>query len=270
MLKTNGVQTLIRSAYGKMAETNSSCGCPPSCCDNQVESLAQVAGYTQEELKQIPSSANLGLSCGNPLAATEIHEGEVVLDLGSGAGMDCFLAAHQVGVEGFVYGVDITPEMVEKATRIAKSQKITNVEFKLGAIEELPLPDASIDLVISNCVINLSAEKEKVFEEALRVLKPTGRFSISDMALRKPLPETIQNSPQAYTACIGGAILIEDYRAMLKKVGFKNIELSIKGEQACISELTIDPIGQEVFKSASQKIDLLDHVVSITIKATKN
>ena len=171
------------------------------------ESLRNLSGIQKKELKVIPDEANLALSCGNPTALAGLKKGEIVLDLGAGAGFDCFLAASKVGSKGKVIGVDMTPEMIEKARENAKRNAVKNVEFRLGEIENLPLADNSVDVVISNCVINLSADKQRVLQEIYRVLKPGGRISISDMALLKKLPEKIQENMLAYVGCIAGALL---------------------------------------------------------------
>jgi len=197
-----------------------------SCCSpQQTVSKSKAVGYTDEQLGAIPDGADLGLGCGNPTALASLKEGETVLDLGSGAGFDCFLAAGKVGKNGRVIGVDMTPEMLEKARENTRKGNYGNVEFRLGEIENLPVADNSVDIVISNCVINLAPDKRKVFTEAFRVLKPGGRLMISDIVLLKELPDAIKSSVDAYTGCIAGASRKEDYLATIASAGFQDVEV---------------------------------------------
>ncbi len=235
-------QKIVREAYGKIVQKQEGCGC--GTCGPDTEEFAKSIGYSEEELKSIPDEANLALSCGNPTALASLKKGEVVLDLGSGAGFDCFLAAAKVGQKGKVIGVDMTPEMVEKARVNAKKNEVENVEFRLGEIENLPVADNLVDVVISNCVINLSADKPRVFQEAYRALKPGGRIVISDIALLKELPKRIQESIEAYVGCVGGAILIDKYKKIVEASGLKNVKITVKGSSACIDSNTKDPIGK--------------------------
>ena len=225
----------VREAYGKIAREGSSC-CGPSnpscntsssCCGDtkSTESASQSVGYSDEELKSIPEGADLGLGCGNPVALASLKEGETVLDLGSGPGMDCFLSSIRVGKTGKVIGVDMTPEMLDRARANAKKGKYKNVEFRLGEIENLPLADNSVDVVISNCVINLSNDKKRVFEEAFRVLKPGGRLMVSDIVLETELPKSLKNSSEAYCSCIAGAALKSDYLKFIQKANFQDIKV---------------------------------------------
>jgi arsenite methyltransferase len=184
-----------------------------------------MIGYSTDDIQTAPEGANLGLGCGNPIALASLKEGETVLDLGAGAGFDCFLAAKRVGESGRVIGVDMTPEMVEKATNIVGQENYKNVEFRLGEIENLPVDNNSIDVIISNCVINLSPEKPKVFQEAFRVLKPGGRLMVSDIVLLKELPASITKSAAAYVSCVAGAALKDDYLGAIKKAGFKDVRV---------------------------------------------
>lgn len=234
-------QKIVREAYSKIAKGEKGCGC--GTCGPNTKNFAKSIGYSEKELKVIPSEANLALSCGNPTALASLKKGETVLDFGSGAGFDCFLAASKVGANGKVIGVDMTPEMVGKARDNAKKNEIKNVEFRLGEVENLPVSDNSVDVVISNCVINLSTDKPKVFQEAYRVLRPSGRIAISDIALKKELPKRIRESIEAYVGCVGGAILINEYKKIVKASGFKNVKITVKESSACIDPNTKDPKG---------------------------
>jgi arsenite methyltransferase len=196
---------------------------------NAVRSIATAFGYSEDELRQLPSEANMGLSCGNPLALASLREGEVVVDLGCGGGMDVFLAARKVGVTGRVIGIDMTAEMLERARAGQRKIGLTNVEFHQATIDRLPLPENSVDCVISNCVINLVPDKLAVFREILRVLKPGGRVAISDIGLKQPLPSDVKQSVEAYVGCISGAILIDDYRGLLEQAGFISVVVTNTG-----------------------------------------
>jgi SAM-dependent methyltransferase len=218
------IKKKVRERYGKIAKGGSSCCGQSSCCGNK-DDIGKRIGYSEEDLSAAPDGANLGLGCGNPVAVASLKAGETVLDLGSGAGFDCFLAAKKVGKKGRVIGVDMTPEMIEKAKANAKDWGFGNVEFKLGEIESLPLPDRSVDVVISNCVINLSPEKPKVFSEIYRVLRSGGRFMVSDIVLTKPLPAELKESVGAYVGCIAGAVLKGEYLSAIKVAGFRNVEI---------------------------------------------
>jgi len=224
----NDIKQNVREAYGKIARGGSSCcGSSSSCCGSSQsqQSASKLVGYTDEELKAIPEGADLGLGCGNPVALASLKEGETVLDLGSGPGMDCFLAASRVGKNGRVIGVDMTPEMLDRARRNAAKGDYSNVEFRLGEIENLPVADSAVDVVISNCVINLCPDKKRVFSEIYRVLKPGGRLMVSDIVLNKELPESLKKSVAAYAGCIGGAALKSDYLQIIKDAGFQNINV---------------------------------------------
>ncbi|MEZ2347933.1 arsenite methyltransferase [Terriglobus sp. RCC_193] len=209
----------VRSKYGAVAESTL------STRDEGVKSVAEAFGYSVEELTSIPAEANMGLSCGNPTAAAHLRTGEVVVDLGSGGGLDVFLAAKKVGPEGRAIGIDMTPAMIHRARVNAASGGYTNVEFLQATIDNIPLPDGSVDCVISNCVLNLAPDKPAVFREIARILKPGGRLAISDIALKGELPQAIARSMAAYVGCIGGAIQIEDYRAGLLAAGFGHVEI---------------------------------------------
>lgn len=224
ILKEGKIKKIVRKSYAKIATEGSCCCTPTSDCLTE-EDVSSNIGYSQEEIDKVPKGSNLGLGCGNPVALASISEGEVVLDLGSGAGFDCFLASDKVGPTGKVIGIDMTPEMIEKARQNAEKANISNVEFRLGEIENLPLDDNSIDIVISNCVINLSPNKNKVFRESYRVLKPGGRIMVSDIVLEKELPKPIKNNLSAYASCISGAELKDKYLDIIKSAGFTNIKI---------------------------------------------
>lgn len=211
----------VRKAYGAVAR-NSGCGCGCGSCG---DSVSGKLGYGETELNAVPDGADLGLGCGNPTAFATLREGETVLDLGSGAGMDCFLAARAVGPSGKVIGVDMTPEMIERARENARESGHRNVEFRLGEIEYLPAGDGSVNAVISNCVINLVPDKTRVFTEAFRVLAPGGRLMVSDIVLTAPLPEWLASSKTAYSACVSGAELKDRYLGCIAAAGFVDIEV---------------------------------------------
>jgi SAM-dependent methyltransferase len=213
----------VRSKYGAVAESSLSSN------HAGVKAVAEAFGYSAEELTSIPAEANMGLSCGNPTATAHLRPGEVVVDLGSGGGLDVFLAAKRVGPEGRAIGIDMTPAMIERARANAVSGGYTNVEFYQSTIDNIPLPDASVDCVISNCVLNLAPDKAAVFREIARVLKPGGRLAVSDIALKRELPEAIARSVAAYVGCIAGAIRIDDYRAGLLAAGFEHVEIVDSG-----------------------------------------
>ena len=222
------IRSVVRDKYGEIAKGTSTCGCGPSCCGGAEgeagRKIGEFIGYSAQELAEIPTGANLGLGCGNPLAHAAVKSGDVVLDLGSGAGMDAFLAAREVGPGGRVIGVDMTAEMVERARDNARKVGVTNVEFRLGEIERLPVADASVDLIISNCVINLSPDKPAVFAEAFRVLKPGGRMVVSDLVLKQSLSDDVRHSVEAYVGCVAGASLHTEYLALMRAAGFQDVQ----------------------------------------------
>jgi len=221
------LKDLVKKSYGEIAKTSAQCGCGSCGCNSNmtVQKQSGEMGYSKEEMAAVPGGSNLGLGCGNPLAIALLKAGDVVLDLGSGAGFDAFLAAKKVGSRGKVFGVDMTEEMLEKAKENAKKGGFTNVEFKKGDIEDLPVDDNSVDAVISNCVINLAPDKAKVFKETYRVLKTGGRLMVSDVVLVKPLPNNLKNDKDLLIGCVSGAILKEDYLNLLKKTGFTKITI---------------------------------------------
>jgi len=227
-MKDEKIKKAVREGYAEIARQGDGC-CTAGSSSCQITGLAdnisKEIGYSKEELTSVPKGANLGLGCGNPVALASLKEGEVVLDLGSGAGFDCFLAADKVGNNGRVIGVDMTPEMIEKARENADKGNYKNVEFRLGEIENLPAADNSADAVISNCVINLSPDKKRVFKEAFRVLKPGGRMMVSDLVLLKELPDSIKESIDAYIACLAGAVMKDEYLDAIKSAGFQKVEI---------------------------------------------
>jgi len=266
---------IVREGYAKIAKQKSSCCAPaPSCCGGTDirQDISKKIGYTEEDLKAAPEGANLGLGCGNPVALASLKEGETVLDLGSGAGFDCFLASSRVGHRGRIIGVDMTPEMVEKARDNARKGNYANVEFRLGEIENLPVGDNSVDAVISNCVINLSPNKKRVFQEAFRALRPGGRLMVSDIVLLKELPEEIRNSVAAYVGCVAGAVTKKEYLEAIQATGFE--ETKVLSEATFPTELLAnDPTAREVAKnlklSREKAKDLASSVVSIKVSAIK-
>ena len=238
----------VKESYGKVAE--SGCGCSCNCGQANNEELAKSIGYSDKEINNVPE-ANLGLGCGNPTALGEIKDGMTVLDLGSGAGFDCFLAARKVGKSGKVIGVDMTEQMITKARNNAKKHSYENVEFRLGEIEQLPVNDNSVDIIISNCVINLSPDKSKVFDEAYRVLKEGGKMFVSDIVLLEELSETHRNDKDLIASCIGGAILKKDYLNLIKKAGFR---VKILSEDTEISKRQYNGFPVESIKLVAIKI----------------
>jgi SAM-dependent methyltransferase len=274
-MKSKRIKKVVREGYAKIAEQGSSCcGSVNSCCGgvDVAQDISRKIGYTEEELKNAPEGANLGLGCGNPVALASLKEGETVLDLGSGAGFDSFLAAQKVGDKGRVIGVDMTPEMIEKAKENAKKGNYRNVEFRLGEIENLPLADASVDVIISNCVINLSPDKEKVFRESFRVLTLGGRLMISDIVLLRELPDYIRKSIEAYIGCLSGAIMKDEYVAMIEKAGFQNVKV-INETSFPIELMANDPTTKTIMKNlrlTAEKVKgIADSVVSISIQAKR-
>lgn len=278
MKQSESIRKTVRERYGERAKAGTSCcGTTSSCCDS-TQTISTKLGYSGQELDSIPQGADLGLGCGNPTALASLKPGETVLDLGSGAGIDCFLAANLVGETGHVIGVDMTAAMIDRARENAKKNDIDNVEFRLGEIEHLPAADGTIDAVISNCVVNLSPDKQQVFNEVYRTLKPGGRMMISDIVQLKPLPEGILKSIEAYVGCIAGASLKQDYVSMIKAAGFRDVEI--------LSETTFDAAlpssgdakivldGQEVdpeeFGMTQDTVrDLAGSMASISVQAFK-
>jgi len=274
-MKEEETKKAVRNGYAKIAKQDSSCCAPvSSCCGSHdlAEDISKKIGYRDKELKSVPEGANLGLGCGNPIALASLKEGETVLDLGAGAGFDCFLAAKKVGRNGKVIGVDMTPEMVEKARENAKKGNYENVEFRLGEIENLPVADNSVDVVISNCVINLSLDKRRIFKEAFRVLRHGGRLMISDIVLLNELPDFIMNSIEAYIGCLSGAIMRDEYIKFIKEAGFQEVEI-IDETSFPIECMANDATAKTIIKNSkipSGKVkEIASSVVSITIYGVK-
>ena len=263
-MRKEEIKKVVREGYAKIAKQDSSC-CSPvsSCCGGAdlAQGISQKIGYTDEELKAVPEGANLGLGCGNPVALASLKEGETVLDLGSGAGFDCFLAAGKVGEPGRIIGVDMTPEMIEKARENARKGSYSNVEFRLGEIENLPVADNSVDVVISNCVINLAPDKQRVFAEAYRVLKPGGRLMISDVVLLKELPDLIKNSVEGYIGCLSGAIMKDEYMDAVEAAGFQGVEI-VDETYFPIECMANDPTAKTLIKNLNISPETVKEVVS--------
>nr|WP_233341094.1 arsenite methyltransferase [Haloprofundus sp. MHR1] len=247
----------VRRRYAQIAsEESSCCSASDSCCDDQNE-LNNQLGYAESETTTVAEGANLGLGCGNPTAIASLQSGETVLDLGSGAGFDCFLAARKVEDTGRVIGVDMTPEMIEKARDNIGKNNATNVEFRLGEIEHLPIADEVVDVVISNCVVNLSPDKQQVFDEAYRVLQPGGRLAISDVVLTAELPDGVRGDPESVASCVAGASPVSELEQILSAAGFEQIQIESKEE------------SKEFISEWDDDHDVSDYVVSATIEAIK-
>lgn len=259
-LAKDQIRQNVRSHYKRIAEleldSQSCCSTVSNCCDSSNEVSAKL-GYSLEELSNIPEGSNMGLGCGNPLTIAELRPGEVVLDLGSGGGFDCFLASRQVGETGRVIGVDMTPEMISKARTNASKGGFSNTEFRLGEIEHLPIADQSVDVIISNCVINLSPDKPQVFREAFRVLKPGGRLAISDIVLTTELPEKIKNDLDAYSGCVSGASAIDELKLFLLQSGFTEVTIEPKDE------------SRSFIKDWVLGANIEDYIVSAVIRGVK-
>jgi SAM-dependent methyltransferase len=288
-MKKEEIKKVVRERYARVAKQSSPYGalgstdmqsgtcCNASaspCCSGSAsaQTISRAIGYSEEELGSVPDGANLGLGCGNPLALASLKKGETVLDLGSGAGFDCFLAADRVGKKGKVIGVDMTPEMLEKARENARKGDYKNVEFRLGEIENLPVADSSVDVIISNCVINLSTDKTRVFQEGFRALKPGGRLMVSDIVLLKELPDAIKDSVTAYVGCVSGAMLKEDYLKAVKAAGFREVKI-LQETAFPIDCMANDPTALAIIKDAGlslQKVkEAASSVLSIKVSGVK-
>lgn len=258
-VKHDEIRQAVCQQYGLVAESEG-CGCGPTCCGSTAttaDTASQALGYSANETAVVPEGSNMGLGCGNPQAIANLKAGETVLDLGSGGGFDCFLAARQVGDSGHVIGVDMTPAMVSKARANAEKGNYRNVEFRLGEIENLPVADGTADVIISNCVINLSPNKHRVFTEAYRTLKPGGRLAISDVVAFAELPEDIRRDMALFTGCIAGASLISEVEEMLGTAGFQNVRVVPRDE------------SKAFIQDWAPGKAVTDYVVSATIEAVK-
>ena len=264
----DAVRGTVRESYGKIARDGGSC-----CANNSADSVAVSVGYKKADLDQLPEGANLGLSCGNPTALASLSEGDVVLDLGSGGGLDVFIAASKVGASGKAIGVDMTPDMLTRARHNAAEFRtrtgLNNVEFRLGEIEYLPVADATIDVIISNCVINLSPNKPQVWREIARVLKPGGRVSVSDLALLKPLPEAVRASIEALVGCIAGAALVDETREMLLAAGLTVTELKTSPDYIDNMNEWSDPLYQDIASKLPTGTKASDFVTNLSVTARK-
>jgi SAM-dependent methyltransferase len=288
-MKKEEIKKVVRERYARVAKQSSPYGalvsndiqsgtcCNAStspCCSGSAsaQTISRAIGYSEEELGSVPDGANLGLGCGNPLALASLKKGEIVLDLGSGGGFDCFLAADRVGKKGKVIGVDMTPEMLERARENARKGDYKNVEFRLGEIENLPVADSSVDVVISNCVINLSTDKKRVFQEGFRALKPGGRLMISDIVLLQELPDSIKDSVTAYVGCVSGAMLKDDYLRTVKAAGFRKVKI-LEETAFPIDCMANDPTALAIIKDAGlslQKVrEAADSVLSVKVSGVK-
>jgi arsenite methyltransferase len=251
------IRTVVREKYGEIAQgKRSGCGCASGGCGDVLLTL----GYTAEQKAAVPEGADLGLGCGNPLGHAALQPGETVLDLGSGAGVDCFLAAREIGPAGRVIGVDMTPSMIEKARANAARAGAVNVEFRLGEIEHLPVADATADCIISNCVVNLSPDKPQVFREAHRALKPGGRMLLSDLVLTRPLSSELQQNVALYVGCVAGAAMKDDYLDMIRQAGFA--EVTVVEERAYA-------VGLDALPAGSPEREAFASVVSVKVRARR-
>jgi arsenite methyltransferase len=282
-MEKQDIHEVVRKGYADIArESNSCCGggrnivkqsaCGCGAGTDMAGSISKRIGYSDEEIKEVPEGANLGLGCGNPIALASLKPGEVVLDLGSGAGFDCFLASSRVGSKGKVIGVDMTPEMLDRARVNARKGDYQNVEFRLGEIENLPLADRSVDVIISNCVINLSEDKKKVFQEAFRVLKPSGRLMVSDIVVLKKLPDYIKQSIAAYIGCLSGAIIKDEYLKDIEAAGFKDVKV-VHEAFFPLDDMAHDPTAKVLMENMDitpeQVKAIANSVSSIKVSAVK-
>jgi SAM-dependent methyltransferase len=256
--ESTDIRETVRQKYASIAEGAGEC-CGPGCGCGETDVLHEI-GYTADQAAAIPEGANLGLGCGNPVAYAALEPGETVLDLGSGGGIDCFLAAREVGPSGHVIGVDMTAAMIARARANAVKGEYPNVEFRLGEIEHLPVADASVDVIVSNCVVNLSPDKPQVFRDAIRVLKPGGRVLVSDLVLLRPLSPELQKNVDLYVGCVAGAALKEDYLRMMRDAGFADVEILSEGRYT---------VGQDELPAGSVEREAFEAVVSVKVRGRK-
>jgi SAM-dependent methyltransferase len=275
-MDSESVRQAVREGYTKIAGKDTSCCSGVSCCGSNAKDSAQLAeyvGYSAEELAAIPEGANMGLSCGNPNALAALRPGEVVLDLGSGGGFDVFIAARKVGPTGRAIGVDMTPEMLTKARKNIAAYRersgLDNVEFRLGEIEHLPLPDNSVDVIISNCVINLSTDKPQVWREMARVLKPGGRVAVSDLALLKPLPGEVLEMIEALVGCVAGAVLVSETERMAGEAGLTQVRLKPKNDYVAAMTDWNDPLYARILQHLPSGSSPADYITSLEVIASK-
>jgi len=266
------IKKIVRRDYARIAKTQGSCcGGPLSkTCIN--EEISKSIGYNSQELRSVPQGSNMGLGCGNPIALASLKEGETVLDLGSGGGFDCFLAAKRVGETGKVIGIDMTPEMIDRARENVRRSKYRNVEFRLGEIENLPVANDSVDIIISNCVINLSTDKGRVFKEAFRVLKPGGRLMVSDIVLSKKLPKVVEENMKAYSSCISGAALKDKYLEMIRQAGFQDVKIVEQSHfpvEYIISDETAKEIVEKLNMTKERITEIADSIASVKVYGVK-
>lgn len=263
------IRNAVRHGYSEIAQGKQGC-----CGSSSPEKLAEGIGYMSEDLESLPDGANMGLSCGNPTAIANLKPGDTVLDLGSGGGLDVFIAAKKIGPNGRAIGVDMTPEMLNKAResipKFTEKTGLTNVEFRLGEIEHLPVADAGVDVVISNCVLNLSPDKQQVWREIARVLKPGGKACISDLALKKPLPKELLNSVSALVSCVAGAVLIDDTLKMIRQAGLTIDNIEEKKYNIDVMIDCNDPLYRQVVECLPEGTATGDYVVSVDITAMKS
>lgn len=275
-VEAESVRQAVREGYGKIAQKDGSCCSGVSCCGSSTEDstqLAQYVGYSAEELAKLPEGANMGLSCGNPNALAALRPGEAVLDLGSGGGFDVFIAGRKVGATGRAIGVDMTPEMLAKARKNIGAYRersgLDNVEFRLGEIEHLPVADNSVDVVISNCVINLSPDKAQVWREMARVLKPGGRVAVSDLALFKPPPPEILKMVEALVGCVAGAVLVNETERMAREAGLTQIRLIPKKDYVAAMTDWNDPLYKKIIDHLPSGREPADYITSLEVTASK-
>jgi len=273
-IKEKEIKRAVKEGYARIAKQATSYYASRSCCgcSDFSDEMSRKLGYTQEEILAAPPESNLGLGCGNPVALASPKEGEIVLDMGAGAGFDCFLASSRVGPSGKIIGVDITSEMVDKARANARKAGFTNIDFRQGDLENMPVADNYVDVVISNCVINLVPNKKMVFKEAFRVLKPGGRLAVSDIVLRRELPDFVKSSTEAYIGCLAGAIMKDEYLEIIRKVGFQRVSVVAESgfplESLICDTADLAKVNHPQI-SSKQLGEMAESVLSVKISAVK-